>query len=635
LAAPELPAEKAPEKKGGEGAIDLEAMRKTVMASLTESFRDSPPNRRGTGLRLSATAAAASGDFTAAQEQLAQFRVVRELAPYQFEAIQPLTQLAWKHLQAGRQAVFLEAVVSAGEATRKLPPRGRVASQAAIMLAAVMAVADRKGEAMELIATHRNGNELDDLAAALAIAQEDGTFDLSHQRSGQTLGHWQRPLTAAVTYILVTRRQNKTAETWVREQADEVARNESQLLRASLIAEQTLTARPLADSSLATLPGLDLSADTEMRWHARLATLYLAHGLKPAAGQSLDQARRILPQFTIPATVHIKGVKELLSYELPPANPLGLATAVTAAELAYAQARLGRLDEATASLGAALAQWRSTAPSLIALQNIEKSILGGGPSAARQKLRQVLELETEDTAARELTRLRQKLARLQPAAELRFRNQEKLLTVAMQWGLLDAVWKEVQLRHRDADPNEQEPYLRSALPQLLARRFAMAQQTTQQQEVETLLARIEAALGSPPTIDDPLPLLEERVGVLAAAGNMRDAGRLLNTQFHGEDGELPLWTLRLTCQLAANGQFDKVVELLSPIQQATIREEGFRLAAAIATLQGQHQKVLAAAQARNAEFPLEAAAMYAGILEALPRRPADGGKPVTPQNSRR
>ena len=604
-----------PDKPAGP---NLEQLRKSAYGRLTATFQGAVPNRKATGLRLSATAAIEAGDFAGAQEQLAQFRVVPDLEPYQYESVLPLTLLAWKHLEAERQSAFLEAVVNASAAAKKLPTRGRFAAQSAIHLAALLAVAERRREAVQLVTRQQNKNSIDDVAAILAVVNEEGTFDPSLPHPGLQLGTWERPLPAAVTLLLMNRKQNKTAAAWAADQPDVVAREECTLLWASMVADQTVAANRAADSELSTLPGLDLSPATQTRWYSRLATIYQKHGVAPAAGQMLQLAQREYAK--IPAgnpVAHVKTVQDLFKLELPKETASTLAAASAAAELAFAQLRMGQTDAAAKSLDLALDRWRQLAPSMQALTDLEKSILDQGPAAARQKLRQTLSLDDEDSAARELNRFRQKLASLQPAAEVRFRKQEQLLLTALDWGIGEPVWAEVQKRHNATDPNEQEPYLRSALPQLLAAKFQAAGKQQPLQEVETLLGRMRAVLGPTLPVDNRVPLIKKQTAQLVAQGQPLEAGRLLASDPR-DDGALELWTLQLACLQAQHGKYEAVLQLLTPLRDPSLREEALRLSAAFATREKHAEEVNTVAGTRGG-FPLESAAIYAGLLDGLSR----------------
>ena len=88
-----------------------------------------------------------------------------------------------------------------------------------------------------------------------------------------------------------------------------------------------------------------------------------------------------------------------------------------------------------------------------------------------------------------------------------------------------------------------------------------------------------------------------------------------------DDGTLELWTLQLASWQARQGKFEKVVELLTPLRNPSLREDSLRLAAALATVEKHQDQVLSAAGTRGG-IALESAAIYSGLLEGLARRPA-------------
>lgn len=593
--------------------------RRDAFALMIEIAREQTNTRKPTCRRLTATAAIADGKLDEALKEISQIRLVSEAASY--EAIPPLTQLALKYRQSNSKPEFEKAVNEAVQLSARLPLQGRQPAQSAIALATVLALADRSPEGHKLLAVRQNGQPSDNVAAVTEIAIQDGSYDVDQILVGQAIGGWERPLSTAVTRLLILHGESKRALEWAEKDPDELAKTESVLLWATIAAKEDIQqkkpVRPQATEAVDRL-----SAAAKVCFQARLAELYTEQKQLPAANEALDLAEKTLATLKTPPTVRLQTVKELLRWE-PPTNQAELqAAARAAAELAIVQSRLGKQPAAAKSLAFATAQLRALAPSEAGVTTIRDQLLSGGNAEARRKLREAFDLDNDDRAMQQLSNFGNRAATLMKLAQVRFQLQQKIVLAAIDNGALDAAAKEVEARisgAADADPAERELYLSTAIPQLLIERLTAAKARDQ----HVILVRLAGNQQLPAEVKGPL--YRAQAEQLANQGKVDAAAKLLNPYLSDTD-LLQLTALRIACRLARNNQVNnnqvkKSQEFLTALGDESLREDGLRLVSAKLTMLNGESELFEIAK-QDVRQQAVACSILCGLIEGSVRRPA-------------
>jgi hypothetical protein len=607
---PKLPAE---DVKPAEIVKTSLEWQRAALAKVIEIAQSRDNNRKPTCRRLSATDAIILNDLGQAKIELEQLAKVGPQVPY--EAVPPLTLMAWKQRQVGSKE-FPSTVAAAFQAARKLPERGRHAAESAIALAAVLSLENREVEGHSLIANRQNGAPLNDLAALYEIALHDGSFNLTRAFAGQITGRWERPLSTAVTYILLLHGEQDAAKRWATSDTDVLAKSESLLLWSTLVAERALSGGQGGDLNRAAEAVATLSPSAQSCYFARLADMQRLR--KNSAAEASLEAAQKLQSVAAPPPMRLNNIKDVLNWSEPENKAATIAAARGAVELAIVQASFGPAQAAAAgkSLNLALSHLRSLAPSVEAVQTVELSLLKGGPDDARQQLQKLFNLETPEEARRKLVQFNAALRQVQQAAEFRFRLQCELLIAGLNQGLLDEVAREMEAHVSAADPNDRERYLETAIPQLLAQKFATAGKAERRQAMVTLIGDTR------PKPENMEPLIRAEANALIAAGKVTEAAAVLNQHLR-DDGALYLDALRLACRLTQDGKFEPLTrEFLGALgtnKEQELREDGLRLTAALAVLVNQEKTVFKAAESESDRHAV-ACSLFSGLIEGLARR---------------
>lgn len=578
--------------------------------------RERDNHRKATCRRLSATSAVYLNQFDQAQLELEQLRIVGPLVPY--EAVPPLTLLAWKHWQAGRKAEFQQAVEAAVLAAQKLPARGRNAAQSAIGLAALLALSGRSAEAHTWLAGH-TGSEADHVAAAVELAHQDRTFTVDKTYPGQATGNWERPAAVAVTLILVNAGEAAAAWAWAASAPEATARTECILELALLQLNRSLQT---SEVNQVQQPGVMVESLPPLGkacYFARAALLQKSRGKDDLSASLMQSAQSFLNATAAPpAAARLASVKEFLSYQAPAHGADLLSAARAATEIAIVAGKLGDRTTAGSALGLALRLLRGAAPSVTAVQEIQHSILGTGDVVlARQRLRNALELDSDDEARRRLNLFKQQGQELEALAARRFQQQQRLLIAAARGGLAALVAGELQQHALAADPNEREQYIAVGLPQWLL------QQPGHPAEITAALQKL-AAQGTGETRFEPLVLatVEQRI----AAGEVTSAAVELN-KILKEENWTHLFALQMASRCASRFSLEKAHEYLVALNNESLREEGLRLVVSQVVVAHSPERADKIAQSES-DRPALAAAALTGLVEGLSARPPAASLPA-------
>jgi hypothetical protein len=542
------------------------------LKSAVNAAQSADPRRKPYGRRLAAVAYAAAGDIENASEQVQQLQKIGKTAPH--EAILPLVAIGWLQLPAS-EANFRKSIDEALALAGELPNRGRYAVEASISLAAALCTAGKTEDARKVLADHRGTAQQDQLAAVLQVCESRRTFDAGAPLPARTFGEWQFPVETAVTLVLVAHGREEDASAWIKA-IDPAARGESTVALA-----ESLAARGLAKGDEAALDNAAALAKDQppavKAWLlARIADVCLSHKQPQKAGDYLKQAEEGAKASTPPEAVRLEGVRAIMEYKSPDIQTLRQA-AIAQGEIAGLHARLKQQQPSRAALERALEFLRGSAPT-VSVMKVRMDQIAGNQNAPREELKTEFDLKTNDAVLRQYAKYKQVCAGLASDAQARYRWEVALLEAAVRWGLLDFVRDEIVQYDGAADLNNNQPFLTTGLPVLLAQQYAAAGNKEQQ-------AAVLAAAR-------PRMAAADRVSVVAAqaagfdAGDLKGMLKLLNETM-ADTGILHEATLQLACRMVHAGKVKEALLLVTGLKDIILREDGLRLISSLAARLGQ------------------------------------------------
>ncbi len=567
------------EKTPAEIATELRALvlPKMVKLSLQEEKNRSKPFCR----RLVAEAFVEAGDIPAAQKNIEQLLKVAQKFPY--HQVPPLVQMAWRERQLGNVEAAQAALDRAFKARTDLSDESRLTFDTRTDLAALLFVTGRSDEAVSLM----DGKPLPLgssglLSAVSRRASLLNSFDVTEAVVSLPVISWKSPQWVVTTITLVLRGHPDHGLNWAKLAPDLESQAECFAAWGDAI---VVSPKPSvgADEAIQSSIRLETPAVRARVW-ARVATARLAAKQKDAAGKAVAQAAVALKEIALPTDFVLPELKELTRLQITD-SPSPRVNAISAAEVARAQALIGQTRQAGESLNAAMQHVRGHAPSLFVAQRRYEEI-SREAERVRADLKKALDLKTNDQIQQALTGYRGKMRSLLDGATARQSLQVDILKSACDWPLLEAAWAVAVDRDDDATPEEsREQFLKTNLAVRLAHRLRAAGKTD-------LAGRCDKSVITGSLIDARDVIERETAEALNKSELMSVADRLANyqpakadkDQTVVEDADWPqLWLLRLATQLSRSGQSDKALELIAsvPDMQKLWREEGYQLLAAL------------------------------------------------------
>ena len=573
-----------------------------VAAQQRDNNRSKPLCRR-----LAAEAHARAGDFTEAQHQLEQLSKVGESLPYY--QVAPLVVIAWKKLEAGDRAAAEKTVEEAWSAAKNLPKHGQSALMVAVELATVLIAVDRETDAADLMKRYGNAGPFGQFAGLLAEVRDIRTYDLDGAVASRSVQDLTAPQRVAVTRGLVAYGHSDKARSWARSAPDLDARVECLAAWAEASTRVALAAKRPAESAVIASETEALPPTGKARVYARVAGARLAQADRTGAEEAVKTAREAMAALPEAVALKMPDMKGLYTIELPDEGPLRMAV-LAHTEIAQVEARLKRTEEAARSLAAALEQARAMAPGPTAAQEPLDEIARAGSSGIRSQLSSTFDLSSNDEVNIALRRYRKQCEAVHDAAQARFAMQTDLLIRAVDWGLFDAIWSEIQQRAAEtASVDQQEPYLNTALPAILAEACQSAGADELAQQIRSSLKSRKVAVAAGRGTLEVLAWKLSKATPSQAAANVNRIGG-------GEEFEKAWrwqWSMQFACRLVKAGNAAGAFEFIATLRDSVLREDTFRLAAALAARTGAGESAWLFVQA--AKLPAtEQAACYDGIV---------------------
>lgn len=583
-------------------AAAREELLKKSLKGTVEAALNADSARKPYGRRLSAVAHAATGDIAGTQEQIDQLKKVGATAPH--EAILPLVAMGWLQLPQ-KEAEFRKSIDEARALADQLPNRGRYAVEASIALAAGLCAAGKPEDARKVLGARQGTPAQNQLAAALQVAENSRHFNLDVKLPVRTFGLWQSPQATAVTLVLVSRGRWDDAAAWIKA-VDAAARPECTIAYAESLADDALAAGRDADLDRAVALGNDQPPAVKSLLLARVAAACLARGNSAKTDEYLAQAVAALKAVPPPEPVRLDGVKAIMEYKAPDAVAVRHA-ALAAAEIAGVQAKHKQPEQAWESMQAALQFLRGSAPSFSLMKERTDQITSK-PNAARDEVKAAFELKSNDAVLRQFAKYKPICATLFTEAASRFHWEVALLESAIEWGLLDPVMEEIVQTDAAENLNDNEPFLATGLPLLLAQKYeAAGNKEKQNAATSAAAARARAA--------DAAAVAPPKSARALADGDVRAAVKVINDTI-ADTGVLHDWTLRLACRLVSAGQVKEGVQLIYGLKDQILKEDGLRLISALAARRGQGE-ALAKQVATMKLTPSELGNVHAGLAIGL------------------
>jgi hypothetical protein len=591
------------EDKGGAQTATPEegpAFVENTLQRIVDAGQNMPNNRKPLWLRLLSTAYVHAGELKQARERLD--LIERPGAPSPYEAVLPWVAVAWQ--QAESPAEFKQSVDHIQRLAGTLPPRGRYATEAAIAAAPLLVVAGKTAEAHALVAGHHSDHGVEQLAASLRIVIDDGSFDLDAPMPGRTFGDWQAPLETAVTLILAAHGKWDDALAWASAATDLAAKTEASIVWSEVFARRAVPAEDAAGFERARKVAEGLSPQGRPRLLARLAAVKLSQGDRASAESLLAEAQSLMAGFKVPEPVKVSGAKPLIALKLTDPVPLRQA-ALAAAEIAGVQAQLNQTTAAWDNVLLAIRFLQGIGPSMSSILE-RMTQLEREPSRLQNELNSEMGLKKEAEKRSAFNRYRERLkGDVEKATEMRYVWELAVLEAAARFGLLDQVWDELQVLDRKQNANEREPVLTSAVPLIVAARYAALGNEKKRDEIHKAVA--STVNGNDPRAAEAYA--ESRF----AAGDYSGAIGRLNEGMTAA-GTLHESTLKMACRLVANGKITEAIAFCNGIRDSALREEGLWLTAAMAARSG---RAAAFARASSGLATMESAAANAGLVAGL------------------
>jgi hypothetical protein len=548
----------------------LKQMKDSSLAS--EKQRSKPYCRQ-----LAAEANAILGNAVAAREHLDQLlRVGSEVSYYRIE---PLLELFWGELGAGKKKEATSTLNNAMTEVPKIPKFGRTRLEIAGRLAAALAAADRIPEAITLLSNFAASDANAQLAARLQMTMDGKVGRLQDTYS---VLPWTYPQAVAATASLITRGQLEKAAAWAASQSTDEAKAECLAVWAEEIAHRRATVGEVDADGVIAAAVKPLAPALAARVWARAGCGRLLAKDQAGVNAAISLAQLQLATVTIPAELKMPDDKLILSsFKLPPAAPL-MQAATAAGEITFLQAQsLDLKASAEQSLDQALAFVRGTSPSFAAAQQRDSEADRLGASGLRDMLKSKLKLSSDDKARSAATKYRSALAEIFEASQTRFEMETGLLSRlrGAGAGLNTKVWIIVNTRSNADDINQRDNFFATPLPGELIEGLKGTDEERALLGAWGLRSK-ETAPPRPPFVE-----LSDRLKTNAASA----VEYLQSLETKGNRREE--LALRVASLLPTFDNLPVAFQFITRLDDTVLREDCYRLAGALAAQRGQADAV--------------------------------------------
>lgn len=558
--------------------------------------------------QLAADAFARVGDTKSANEHLTQLVVVGRTVPYY--RIEPNLEMFWIAWTAGDKTAAARALDAAVADAPKLQKVGRNHLEVASRLAAALVASGRLKEGLELVKEHQSSDLEGQLAARVQLASDGHVARLT--KSDSVLP-WVHPQAVATTGSLAARGQLAAARTWAETQADDESKAECLALWAERLAREQAKSGPATSNPEIGAAVKGLSPALAARVWARAACGRFAVGDLDGAVATLKVGQDLLSTVAVPSEPEMPNVKTAITFSLPDEAPL-VHAATAAAEISFVHTLWpSHLEQAEADLDLALSFARGLAPAWSAVSVKVNEADDAGLAGLRELMKRELGLKSDDVANQNVSKYRKSLTDISKASKRRHELQERIMSRLLQAGLKNKVWSVVSNRSAESNASRRDDFLNSPLVGELTEAF----QGTETEKV------IQGALGGtvPPWPDAGI------VRHLLLQPNLPDAAQYVSG-LDSNSGRRDDIALLFATYLASTDKAEATLGFISKLDDIVLREEAYRLSAALLAQRGH----AAAVWNQVAAVPqaTEKASLCRGLVVGLKAGPAQKTLPEPP-----
>ena len=569
-----------------------------ALKQLNDSCLTGEPRQRSKPYcrQLAADACFRAGDPKAANDHLAQLVIVGSTVPYY--RIEPSLEMFWAAWTAGDKATATRIVDGALADTQKLPKVGRNQMEVASRLAAALAVLGRGKEGLDLLDLHQSSQLEGQLAAHVQIATDGRLTRLTKTHS---VLPWNRPQAVATTASLVARNQAPAGRAWAEMQPGDDAKVECLAEWAEAV---TAKSKPGADSTPDITDAVkSLSPALAARVWSRTACGRFAAGDQAGAAAALKTAQDLIASVAVPAEPAMPDIKLAVSFKLPAQKPL-VQAATAAAEIAFAHSLWpDHRQQAEEALELALTFVRGLAPAMPAVRSRVDQAEDAGAAGLREIMKKEFGLRNDDLADQKVKTYRKVLTDLEHATQRRLELQQIIMSRLIDAGLKNKVWSVVSNRSAETNASRRDELLDT---QLIGELLEAFQGTETEKEIQGAIGGRGNAATERPALGIVRELLKQQ--------NAAQAAQFVST-LDANTGYRDDVALTIATRLATSEQGDLALGFISKLDDIVLREEAYRLAAALLAQRGRGEAVWN--QAQSVAQATEKASLCRGLVVGL------------------
>lgn len=569
-----------------------------ALKQLNDSCLTGEPRQRSKPYcrQLAADACFRAGDVKAANDHLAQLVIVGSTVPYY--RIEPSLEMFWAAWTAGDKATATRIVDGALADTQKLPKVGRNQMEVASRLAAALAVLGRGKEGLDLLDLHQSPQLEGQLSARIQIATEGRLTRITKTHS---VLPWNRPQAVATTSTLVARNQAPAGRAWAELQPGDDGKVECLAEWAEAVAAMS---KPGSDSTPEIADAIkSLSPALAARVWSRAACGRFAAGDRTGAAAALKTAQDLIASVAVPQEPAMPEIKPTVSFKLPAQKPL-VQAATAAAEISFAHSLWpDHRQQAEEALELALTFLRGLAPAMPAVKSRVDQAEEAGASGLREIMKKEFGLKKDDLADQNVKTYRKVLTDLEHASQRRLDLQQTIMSRLIDVGLKNKVWSVVSNRSAETNASKRDELLDTKLTGELLEAF---RGTETEKEIQGAIAGSGNATIERPALGIVRELLKQQ--------NIAPAAQYVST-LDANTGYRDDVALTIATSLATIEQGDTALGFISKLDDIVLREEAYRLTAALLAQRGQSEAVWN--QIQDVAQATEKASLCRGLVVGL------------------
>jgi len=554
--------------------------------------------------QLAAEANAVTGNDAAAREHLDQLVKVGKGVTYY--RIPPFLELYWQNPKDTKSLALATSEVPS------IPKFGRTRLELVGALATALVAAGQMDDVAKLASNLQVSDDDAQLAARLQFATDGKVGQLT---DWYAVLPWKFPQPVAVTAALISHGNMPAAEKWAASQSDDDAKAECVAIWAEEVAYRK-AAEGTADVDGAIAKKVEsLPPALASRVWARAGCGRWRAKDKAGVTAAVNLATEKLSAIKVPAAPTMPVFKLTEKFKLPAAATL-IQAATAAGEIAFLQAQTPETKaDAEKSLDLALSLIDATAPSWGAAAERQAEVNRLKATGLRDRLRaEINKKASDDEAHRLANNFNRVQGEILAASRQRFDLETQLLSRLRAAGLNRKVWIVVNSRTSADDINQRDDFFATGLPGELIEGL----KGTDEEKAILGAWSLRSQGDAPPRPESVVfneGLVTSQVPTSIAVWMALPAKSPLKDT-------LPL---EAATRLPAEGKLNEVFAMIAGLNDVVLREDCYRLAAAVAAQRGQADAVWKQANTPGLG-PTEKAALCRGLIAGLKA----AGQPTEP-----